>query len=128
MADLVITAALYSPLASSVVAISSQAYGADNASQVSSRPLLLLHGQIDTSLPLLLRIRRVYLVGPRNQNIWSSFPREITASAVVEWKFIDIRNLGCCLIQDETTTGFVEVIGFRYPLYYSRHLPGLWHP
>ena len=47
----VLTAAPYSPLVSSVATISSQTYGADNASRVSPRPLLLIHGQMDTRLP-----------------------------------------------------------------------------
>ncbi|MQF83167.1 alpha/beta hydrolase, partial [SAR202 cluster bacterium AD-802-E10_MRT_200m] len=46
-----ITAAPFSPLCSGVVAISCQTFEAVNASWVSPRSLLLLHGQIDTRLP-----------------------------------------------------------------------------
>ena len=47
----VIAAAPFSPLVQTVVALSSQTYGAKNVAQVSPRPLLLVHGGNDTRLP-----------------------------------------------------------------------------
>ena len=47
----VISAAPLSPLVKTVVALSSQTYGASNAAEVSPRPLLLAHGAEDKRLP-----------------------------------------------------------------------------
>ena len=47
----VISAAPFGPLVKAVVALSSQTHGATNASAVSPRPLLLVHGADDTRLP-----------------------------------------------------------------------------
>ena len=46
----VISAAPFGPLVNAVVALSSQTLGATNASEVSPRPLLLVHGADDTRL------------------------------------------------------------------------------
>jgi len=48
----VIAAAPFSPLVNGVVALSSQTYGAQSAANVSPRPLLLVHGEADTHLPV----------------------------------------------------------------------------
>ena len=47
----VICAAPFGPIVKAVVALSSQTYGAQNAANVSPRPLLLVHGGDDTRLP-----------------------------------------------------------------------------
>ena len=49
----VICAAPFGPIVHGVVALSSQTYGAQNAANVSPRPLLLVHGEADTRLPPL---------------------------------------------------------------------------
>lgn len=46
----VIKSGTLSPHVSAVVALASQLYGADNVAQLSPRPLLLVHGEMDTVL------------------------------------------------------------------------------
>jgi alpha/beta superfamily hydrolase len=64
----VISAAPLSPLVRAVVALSSQTYGASGAGAVSLRPLLLIHGSEDTTLPVSCS-EQIYR--------WAREPREL---------------------------------------------------
>jgi len=64
----VISAAPLNSQVATVVALSSQTYGAQNAGLVSPRPLLLVHGEADRRLPAQCS-RNIYL--------WAKQPKEL---------------------------------------------------
>ena len=64
----VISAAPNSPSVKAVVALSSQTFGANNAADVSPRPLLLVHGEEDMQLPPHLS-QKIY--------DWAKEPKEL---------------------------------------------------